>query len=260
MSKYPVVTRLNAERIADILRSVPVEERLGVEVPDRDLVLERRGGTFDSQLLDAGCRALQAQWDGIRVANPRWSVEFLEIQIAGPLYELIRKLPIDLREDEDFWRYLALFPLRWYLLAREPELQPQDYGGLHGRETSSAGSPEDPDQVIANTAMQYQLIYRTYLIGKAMWDASQPDPFSRRASIKPDGPVTDVWQSHIVRVQIGRIGEVAHSLVDRVSSQPTAEQLKYARDLAKSLTRLKNNISLDVKDKTETDQIVARLP
>jgi hypothetical protein len=114
--------------------------------------------------------------------------------------------------------------------------------------------------VIANTAMQYQLIYRTYLIGKAMWDASQPDPFSRRASIKPDGPVTDVWQSHIVRVQIGRIGEVAHSLVDRVSSQPTAEQLKYARDLAKSLTRLKNNISLDVKDKTETDQIVARLP
>jgi hypothetical protein len=104
--------------------------------------------------------------------------------------------------------------------------------------------------------MLYQLIYRTYLIGKAMRDGSQADPFSRRSSIQPDGPVTDIWQSHIVRVQIGRMGEVAHSMLDRIAIQPTNEQKDFARSLAKALTRLKNNISLDAKDKTETDQII----
>jgi hypothetical protein len=106
--------------------------------------------------------------------------------------------------------------------------------------------------------MVYQLIYRTYLIGKAMCDESQPDPFLRRMSIKPDGPVTDIWQSHVVRVRIGRIGEIAHSFLDRVSTQPSEDQMDFARDLAKSLTRLKNTISLDVKDKIETDQIVGQ--
>jgi len=61
-----------------------------------------------------------------------------------------------------------------------------------------------------------------------------------------------------VRVRIGRIGQVAHALLDRVASCPTEEQLSFARKLAKALTRLKNNISLDIKDKRETDQIVAQ--
>lgn len=258
MSKYPIVTRLNAERIADLLRAVPAEERLGLQVPDHELVQERRGGTFDSQSFDAECGALKSEWNSMKKDEPDWTVEFLEIQIAGPLFDAVSKLPIDLREDEDFWRYLALFPLRWYLLAREPELQPQDYGGLHGRVTNSEGGTEEGSQSVTNTAMQYQLIYRTYLIGKAMRDESQVDVFARRASISPDGPVTDVWQSHIVRVRIGRIGQVAHALVDRVASQPTKDQLDFARKLAKALTRLKNNISLDTKDKKETDQIVAQ--
>lgn len=257
MSKYPIVTRLNAERIADLLRAVPVEQRHDLQVPDRELVQERRGGTFDSQAFDTEVAGLESDWNSKARNDPAWAVEFLEIQIAGSLFEIINKLPIDLREDEDFWRYLALFPFRWYLLAREPELQPQDYGGLHGRATSGAGGAEDSGQSVSNTAMLYQLIYRTYLIGKAMRDESQSDVFARRASIKPDGPVTDVWQSHIVRVRIGRIGKVAHALLDRVASRPSSEQLLFARNLAKALTRLKNNISLDVKDKVETDQIVA---
>lgn len=258
MSKYPIVARLNAERIVDLLRAVPVEERRDLQVPDRELVQERRGGTFDSQAFDHECKALEATWIEMVGKKPDWTVEFLEIQIAGPLFDAVNKLPIDLREDEDFWRYLALFPFRWYLLAREPELQPQDYGGLHGRATSGGAGAEDGSESVSNTAMQYQLIYRTYLIGKAMRDESQTDVFARRASISPEGPVTDVWQSHIVRVRIGRIGQVAHALVDRVANCPREEQLSFARKLAKALTRLKNNISLDIKDKRETDQIVAQ--
>jgi len=258
MSKYPIVTRLNAERIADLLRAVPAGQRRGLQVPDRELVQERRGGTFDSQAFDNECAALEVAWKDMVGNNPDWTVEFLEIQIAGPLFGAVNRLPIDLREDEDFWRYLALFPFRWYLLAREPELQPQDYGGLHGRATSIGGGTEDGSESVSNTAMQYQLIYRTYLIGKAMRDESQADVFARRDSISPEGPVTDIWQSHIVRVRIGRIGQVAHALVDQVAHCPKENQLSFARKLAKALTRLKNNISLDIKDKRETDQIVAQ--
>jgi hypothetical protein len=256
MSKYPIVTRLNAERIADLLRAVPVEQRGRLRVPEREMIQERRGGTFDSQALDAKCGAIETEWISMVAGNPDWTVEFLEIQIAGPLFEVINALPIDLREDEDFWRYLALFPLRWYLLAREPELQPQDYGGLHGRALSVAGASSGDGQSVSNTAMSYQLIYRTYLIGKAMRDESQTDHYSRRRSIPNRGPVTDIWQSHVVRVRIGRIGRVAHALVDRVAGL-AADQKDKARDWAKNITRLKNNISLDIKDKNETDQIVA---
>ena len=258
MSKYPIVTRLNAERIADLLRAVPAGQRRGLQVPDRELVQERRGGTFDSQAFDNECAALEVAWKDMVGNNPDWTVEFLEIQIAGSLFDAVNKLPIDLREDEDFWRYLALFPFRWYLLAREPELKPQDYGGLVTRLDIEADASEDAGHLISNTAMHHQLIYRTYLIGKAMRDESQAEVFARRDSIGPRGPVTDIWQSHIVRVRIGRIGRVAHALLDRVANRPTEEQFSFARKLAKALTRLKNNISLDIKDKRETDQIVAQ--
>jgi hypothetical protein len=256
MSKYPIVTRLNAERIADLLRAVPVEQRRDLPVPDREMIQERRGGTFDSKAFEVDCRALETKWISMATDNPDWTVEFLEIQIAGPLFEVIGTLPIDLREDEDFWRYLALFPLRWYLLAREPELQPQDYGGLHGRASSGTGASSGDGQSQSNTAMSSQLMYRTYLIGKAMRDESQTDHYSRRSSIKNGGPVTDIWQSHVVRVRIGRIGKVAHALVDRVAGLAVGQK-DFARDLAKKITRLKNNISLDIKDKVETDQIVS---
>ena len=73
--------------------------------------------------------------------------------------------------------------------------------------------------------------------------------------------LTDIWQSHIIRVTIGRIGFVRHSFIDRVKTEPVAksQMLNFARSLASRLTRMRNNVALDMHSKSEIDAVVKEI-
>jgi hypothetical protein len=259
---YPALTRKNAVQIAEELLKEDIDQRVDTQI-DHDKYVEEKQGQFDAKQLAADTSAIHDKWNELTSKAGKVVDDDLvqfEIAIAPMVYNAIQKISLDCREDEDFWRYLALFPFRWYLIAREPELQPQDYGGL--KEKSEIGDDGEEVIKISNSSMIYQLIYRTYLIGKAIEDESDSkEPFARANAIPRGGPLTDIWQSHIIRVAIGRIGFVRHAFIDRVKTEPVAksQMLNFARSLASRLTRMRNNVALDMHSKSEIDAVVKEI-
>lgn len=157
-------------------------------------------------------------------------------------------------EDEDFWRYLALFPFRWYLLAREPEIQPQDFGGFTEEEIEPG--------VIKRTrkSLILQLILRTFLWGKIAYDEEARSPYFRATAIsEKGGPSIDVWHSHLIRTQLGQLGHMRHSFIDVLVSE-IADPLAMkdpARGAEKLIARVKHNVLLDVYSKKQADSITS---
>jgi len=263
---YKAISHIKAYEIAEKIReSLPVDVDVNL-----DGLVEEKNGVFDETSLIAASQKIQIEWQGkIKKLGKKVALGDLvqlEIQFAPKIYEALKDLSLDCLEDEDFWRYLALFPFRWYLLAREPELKPQDYGGSK-KETviDKKGDPVldsegIPTTKIVKSAMIYHLIFRTFLIGKAIEDKSLAHPFERSNALKT-GPVTDIWQSHVIRVLLGRIGVLRHGFIDRVKIEPVANKrmFNFARELAKNLTRLKNNVVLDSHGKNDIDKIVNEL-
>lgn len=263
---YKVLSHLKANEVAEKIRESLL---VGGDI-NLDGIVEERNGPFDEAGLVDASQNIKNLWDieikrlGRKVVLG--DLALLEIQFAPKIYEALKHLSLDCLEDEDFWRYLALVPFRWYLLAREPELKPQDYGGIKKEPViDKKGNPVldadgNPTTKIMKSVMVNQLIFRTYLIGKAMEDKSLANPFERADAIKA-GPVTDIWQSHIIRVLLGRIGVLRHSFIDRIKIEPVKDKrmFDFSRQLAKNLTRLKNNVVLDNYDKNDTDKIVDEL-
>ena len=259
---YPALTRKNAVQIAEELLKEDKDQRVQTQIDQVKYVVEKQG-EFDAKRLTADASAIYDKWNELTTKAGKVLDDDLvqfEIAIAPMVYKAIEKVSLDCREDEDFWRYLALFPFRWYLIAREPELQPQDYGGL--KEMSGINSAGEEEVTISKSGMIYQLIYRTYLIGKAIEDESDSkEPYARSTAIPRGGPLTDIWQSHIIRVTIGRIGFVRHAFIDRVKTEPVAksQMLNFARNLASRLTRMRNNVVLDMHSKSEIDAVVREI-
>ena len=261
---YPTLSAAKAQEVAELIMAAPENLQLSVKISEDQFVVEKDGFDYDRVRIESQADVVKNSWEHEFSKGKKRTIDDLylfEIKYAGQIFEIIESCHIDLREDKDFWRYLALFPFRWYLLAREAQdgkFNPQDFGGL--TEVPSKEDPPVPDSKPKKieAAFQGHLIYRTYLIGKAMYDeANTVDPFVRRGAIELGDPVTDIWQSHIVRVKIGRIGKLAHAFVDKVSSyKPPFDMKESARKLAKGVTRIKNNVLYDEHSKTEIDKLM----
>lgn len=266
---YPTLTARRATEVVERLLKADPDKRVDLVVPEADLVVLADGDDYPREMIEAAATRLRQDWKSKVSELDKLTADdlyLLEILFSPKIYEALEFLSVDHREDEGFWRYLALFPFRWYLLAREgADLKPQNYGGLVSSRQPVPTAPDDhsdgttpapPDAPFVN-----QIMYRAFAIGRAIVDAADPaDPHSRAKAIPRTGPVTDFWHSHVLRVQIGRIGTVPHALVDAVSQVKLEDMKDYGRDLAKAITRLKSNVVLDVYDKTELDAVVSSLP
>ena len=261
---YPTLSASKAQEVADLIMAAPKKSQLFVDISEDQFVVLKDGFDYDRVRIESRADEVKKSWEQEFSKGKKRTIDDLylfEIKYAGQIYEVIESCHIDLREDKDFWRYLALFPFRWYLLAREAqdgEFKPQDFGGL--TVVLQKKDALDPDYVVKKKEAVFQghLIYRTYLIGKAMNDEDNAvDPFLRRGALDLGDPLTDIWQSHIIRVKIGRIGKLAHAFVDKVSSyKPPFDMKESARKLAKGVTRIKNNVLYDEHSKTEIDNLM----
>lgn len=183
----------------------------------------------------------QAREEWARSENPG-DLTLLEAFMASRVHRALAAVPVEVLHDFRFWRYLALFPFRWYLQLREPELQAQDYGG-------SKPIPDDPDRRREPSPI-YQLLLRTYLWGKIAHDPDEGGAPYRRATVVNDtkGSVMDVWHSHLVRIQLGQLGRLPHAFLDSICSDPLANGTDPARLVEKRLTRMKHSVLFDVHD------------
>ena len=261
---YPGVSRRNATKmVAELKRLRSSGENIEVLEGFEEMYVELRPGPeYDRQAVDrAGVRMREELPQGFepgksqnRSPEIRSSRINLEAVLAGPMHSALGELEVEILQDGDFWRYLALFPFRWYLLAREPELQPQDYGGL--------GEKKIDGEVVGHfkTNMKYQLLLRTYLWGKCAFDeldlAGTPGETYRRATLlKVDGLSTiDVWHSHIIRIQMGQLGKIPVSFVDACAETPVSTN--EARELEKLITRIKHTVLMDVYNYDEARALV----
>lgn len=246
---YPSITTKNADLAGERLRTAAANERLGLVLSESDLVTQVAGFDYRREEIEELSASARDDWEELlRSLGPaiptRQKLEAearrLEGRMAKELHAALCDLPPLVLGDMGFWRYLAFFPYRWFLLAREPEVQPQDYGG-----TSEVAG--EPDRRRSHGA-KYQLILRTYLWGKAAFDPSEPaDPYRRCLVVgETGGAEIDVWHSHVVRVQLGHLGRTTHHFIDSICADPKANTRDPARDVEKRLTRMKHTVLLDL--------------
>lgn len=256
---YPSITARQATKLVDALLKVNESTRVDLPLAESDYVVEVPGDLYDRRSIEAVAAQLRSEWDTAVGALPDFSADdlyVLEILFSSRIHRALVNLPIDQLEDEGFWRYLALFPFRWYLIAREGKnLKPQNFGGLIPRGDGDESEGEDADR---DSPFVNQCLYRAFIVGQAIFDYSDSDnPYSRVNAIPRGGPVTDVWHSHVLRVQIGRIGRVPHALIDATSTVEVRDMKDFARKVAKLVTRLKSNVLLDGYAKSDLDVLLA---
>lgn len=247
---YPILTARAADAVAKSIKDgdLTIDEQWA-----RHIVLSD-GPVFDHADLDLTARQHQRQWDeekAAREARGETSDRYrLEAFMAPRIHSILQGQPIDFLQDMGFWRYLALFPYRWFLHAREGgvgglDFKPQDYGGMK----------IDPEGKESNSSPKYQLLLRTFLWGKAAYDPSATEPYSRAILVNDTkGDPADVWHSHIVRVQLGQLGRLPHAFLDSICDEPRANKAHgaaAARPVEKRLTRMKHGVLFDVYDLDE---------
>jgi hypothetical protein len=257
---YPVLTIERAQELVALLRPEVDSLKTGgdpfaVGDSESDWTLTRDGADYPRSLVEKCAVALKNETIKVLETSgpPTPSDAYqLEAKMAGPLHDVLSQCGMDMLEDEDFWRYLALFPFRWFLIAREPELQPQDFGGYS--EVEEEGRTRRVRKPLIT-----QLIYRTYLWGKIAHDDEAKDKY-QRATVIGDlgGPLIDVWHSHLIRTQLGQLGLMPHSFIDvLVSDLDDPSKMKDpAREVEKLIKRVKHNVLFDVYEKSDADSIV----
>lgn len=250
---YPILTARGANNLAAMLgKQVDEDER-------RQQLVLSEGPHFDEAAVVAAADRARSDWADEKKAREdrgeRADDYLLEAFMASRVHRALCDLPIELLQDFGFWRYLALFPYRWYLQSREGgpsgvAVKAQDFGG---RRPKSDDAPQHVE-----TSPVYQLMLRTFLWGKVAFDGGAPaDPY-RRATLVNDtgGAVTDVWHSHLVRIQLGQLGTLPHAFLDSICADPKANTTNPARDVEKRLTRMKHTVLFDVYDLDEARRLV----
>jgi len=250
---YPILTARAANNLAAMLgRQVDEDERR------KQLVLSE-GPYFDEAAVVAAASRAESEWTTeLQAREARGEPVdgyLLEAFMASRVHRTLRDLPTEMLQDFGFWRYLALFPYCWYLQLREGgpscvSVKPQDYGG---RKPKRDDAPKHVD-----TSPVYQLMLRTFLWGKvAFAEGESPDHYRRATLVnETGGAVTDVWHSHLVRIQLGQLGDLPHAFLDSICADPKANTTQPARDVEKRLTRMKHTVLFDVYDLEEARAVV----
>lgn len=267
---YPILDIASAIDIADRLRAVTAgAKKQSVGLHDRDFLgLDQRiayseGATVEEDHLYSESERIRSELldDGVVDAyiaggskSPRTSDvgEYLEEFMAERLHRLLDGLPANALHDVRFWRYLGLFPFRWFLLVREPELQPQDFGG-------------------SNAGRDKWLMVRTYQWGRKCHRDGATEPYSgvyavrdtRRKAGASEGYVIDFYHSHIVRPRWADTPNVALAFVDATAATPplidtSTSPTEPVRSFARRVSRLSGNLCLPFLHPDEIGSVLMR--
>lgn len=178
--------------------------------------------------------------------------EYLEELMTEHLHRALDSVDPRALHDAGFWRFLALFPYRWYLLEREPEMRDNDFGGGEG-------------------SKRYWLLLRTFVIGRKSRSVGVLDEYvntrayrdARRRRGFSDGYWVDFYHSHIARKKWHDCVNVSNAYISSCVTAPEAldidnESKRYAGSLAKRLLRISPNILLETLPSAELRDLIDR--
>jgi hypothetical protein len=176
---------------------------------------------------------------------------YLEELMSSRIHAAIDGLDPAALHDGGFWRYLALFPYRWFLLERERTMKSHDFGGGEGKR-------------------HLWLLIRTYQWGRKGSISNENDPYAntqavrsakRRLGLK-DTHVVDFYHSHIIRSRWADTSVVAGAFIESATSAPEVTDIgnevkeRPVAQMAKLVAYLSNNISLESLSKDEVRVLI----
>lgn len=163
-------------------------------------------------------------------------LEKVESEFCGAVHEALYNLPIEVLDDQRFWRYLAVRYFGEFILWRESN-------ALSGGSISKyfvAGSGVD------------SIPLRLFLRGQAI--RSSGGSYNLAKSVQSG---TDFWRSHILRVRTGRATNLARSFADMQSKDRLPTGL--LRQLAKRINRMWTNVWLTEYNSAECEELIGEL-
>jgi hypothetical protein len=162
--------------------------------------------------------------------------ERVESELCGPVHKALCNFPIEMLDDQRFWRYLAVRYFGEFIVWRESEALTN--GNISTYFTAGTGVESLP--------------LRLFLRGQAIISSKGTYEL---ASAVPAG--TDFWRSHILRVRTGRAAPLARSFTEMQSQERmTTAPL---RQLAKLINRMWANVVLTEYGPLESTALIKRL-
>lgn len=252
---YPVIDLQGARQVRNKLEEARLAGADLIELVEEtpislaDVVRQRGSADYQAELVEQVARDTFEKYLSRRggASTPASASELyqLEAEMAGPVHACLRDHQVEVLCDPDFWRYLHLGPFRWYLLVREPEMQPHDFGGT-------------------DASRKFWLLVRSYLWGGFAYDSDEvSDPYRRCTAVgeagmreygRP-GKVIDFWHSHLIRRYFATSNTVSRAFIDAATSKPVALD-DDAREFAKHMRRVARSTSLQLLDSTEVTALV----
>lgn len=228
--RYPILSREACAELAD-------QKLSGPRGSYDDLVQERSSWIGDGVTINLAPiqEAAQAIRDALPDARQPSELDQVEGRAAPYLYSALADIPIEVLDDQGFWRYLSITYFWDFIEWRErkPFLNRNHMRYLDGESSTEAVLP------------------RMYLRMAAL-DGSE---YAELASTVERG--VDLWRSHILRVRTGTAPALTRALVRyQKRNQLNRDAI---RELAKRLNRMWTNTVLHIYDDSEAEALLVEL-
>jgi hypothetical protein len=249
---YPILKANNASIVANELESFmnSNSEVLKFEFGNLDKYVEyRAGASLEGAELQAVLNAakdITTKWSQYKKDKIKFTDAELEQEFAQHLFETLNGLPEQVLQDSDFWRYLTLFPYRWYVWTREGNFKPTRFGG-DGESQKSRWT-----------------LVRAFLWASKTLDDVEGDKYlagirnARLEADLSDGWVIDFYSNNVVRNTMTMQAKVAQALVEAVTNEPPvfdkSNSDRPTDDVAQRVRRLSGNVYFPA---LERDELVA---
>ena len=161
--------------------------------------------------------------------------ELVELVFSGEIYLSLREVPVGIRDDPGFWRWVTGSALMPFLILRDT-----------GKEAIGAGSNK-PDILACRMFLRAQVTFQTL--------EENDQQFSLLTELGPKNH--DFWQSHILRVSTGSERSLAQALISSHLDEhiPTGDLRKFVRD---RINRPKTALATYLMSTDEADVFVQR--
>lgn len=165
--------------------------------------------------------------------------EVVELSLSADVYMALRNVPVPIRDDPGFWRWLTARYMLSFLLVRD-----RSSHQLLGKEAIGAGS--NSSDILG---------CRMFLRAQASRRES-PDGSLEFTLLTDLGPKNhDFWQSHVVRVSTGAERELARALIKSHTADhiPTGKLRPFIRD---QVNRPKTTVATFLMSDDEAAQFI----
>lgn len=221
MMRYPTLPPHEVDRLlSELLASCPRDVD-----PTRAVKWVGMGPDLDLAPIERAVDELRARFEAAGDRESGHARDSLEGQGALLLAQALSGVPYEVLDDPGFWRYLSLTHLWWFVKWRHQETF--DEGDLTKARVYVDGRK--------NTEC---VPLRMYLRGRIALDVND-DTIATAAS-----DAVDLWRSHILRVRISYVPDLAAELVRQQADPERRMPTEQLRKYVKRINRVGSNLVL----------------